>query len=348
FSPTINVGSDSELTRFMKKSGYGIIYLIIFLFFISCSQPLVYKETRMFMGTIVSIEVVESSSRAATEIMNKVWDEAERLERVFSRYLPDSEISRINREAGKRPVPVSDEMLEVLIRAEEISRITEGAFDISVGPLMEIWGFFPDRKGEVPSEGELADVMARVGWRSIELDRSDQTVHFMKPGMDIDLAAIAKGFIVDQLVSLLVREGIESALVNAGGDIYCLGEYPGRGLWRIGVEHPREEGEVLTVLELKDRAVATSGDYRNYFIRKKKRYSHIIDPRTGEPSRSEVAGVSIMAQDCVTADGLATAMFVLGADRGISLLRRIEDVEGIIITEENGEIVVHYSAEDRG
>lgn len=329
----------------MKKSWFGVIYLIVSLVFISCGKPVIHKETRMLLGTMVSIEV-DSSPGGAAEIISGVWDEAERLERIFSRYIPESEINRINREAGGKPVPVSEEMLEVLIRAEEVSRITEGAFDISVGPLMEIWGFFPDREGEVPSGGELADTMDRVGWESIKLDRPGKKVHFEKPGMEIDLAAIAKGYIVDRLVARLVEEGVESALVNAGGDIYCLGEYPGRGYWRIGMEHPREEGEVLTVLELKDRAVATSGDYRNYFIREQVRYSHIIDPRTGRPSQSKVTGVSIMAPDCLTADGLATAMFVMGVEKGFSLLRRIDDVDGIIITEENDEVVIHYSDEN--
>ena len=299
----------------------------------------------MLMGTMVSVEIVTNSSGVTSGRMEKVWAEAERLERVFSRYLPDSEISLINREAGHRPVPISDEMMDVLSRAEDISRITQGAFDVSVGPLMKIWGFFPERKGRVPAEDELADCIARVGWRAIELNRSERTVYFLKPGVEIDLGALAKGYVVDRIVELLVEEGIENGLVNAGGDIYCLGEYPGGRSWRIGLEHPRDEDEILTVLELKNRAVATSGDYRNYFIRSRLRYPHIIDPRTGRPSRSKVVEVSVMAPDCLTADGLATAMFVMGADRGINLLKQIEDVDGVIVTEEEGEFTLHFSDE---
>lgn len=297
----------------------------------------------MLMGTMVSVEMVVGSPGVAAGIMKKVWAEAERLEQVFSRYLPDSEISRINREAGVRPVPVSDEMMEVLSRAEEISRITGGAFDITIGPLMEIWGFFPERSGQVPSEAKLANLMARVGWQAIELDRSVRRVQFLKPGVEIDLGALAKGYIVDRLAALLIEEGIENGLINAGGDIYCLGEYPGGRSWKIGLEHPRDEDEILTVLELKNRAVATSGDYRNYFIRRRLRYSHIIDPRTGRPSQSKVAEVSVMAPDCLTADGLATAIFVMGADKGIHLLKKIEDVDGVIVTEDDDEILLFFS-----
>jgi len=295
------------------------------------------------MGTMVSVEIAGNSSESLSGIMEKVWEEGERLESVFSRYLPGSEISRINREAGISPVSVSNEMMEVLSRAEDISLKTQGAFDISVGPLMEIWGFFPERKGQVPSEADLADTMARVGWRAIELDRSAETIHFSRPGMEIDLGALAKGYVVDRLVDLLRVEGFESAMVNAGGDIYCLGENPDGRKWRIGVEHPRDEEEILTVLELKDRAVATSGDYRNYFINSRLRYSHIIDPRTGRPGESQVVEVSVMAPDCMTADGLATSMFVMGAEKGIKLLREIEDVDGVIVTEENGKIELHFS-----
>jgi FAD:protein FMN transferase len=323
----------------------SIICLIASLCPVSCGKPVIHKETRMLMGTMVSVEIVTNSPGVASGIMEKVWAEAERLERVFSRYLPESEISRINRDAGHHPVPISDEMMVVFSHAEDISRITEGAFDVSVGPLMKIWGFFPERKGQVPAEDELADCIALVGWRAIELNQSERTVHFLKPGVEIDLGALAKGYIVDRVAALLVEEGIENALVNAGGDIYCLGEYPGGRSWRIGLEHPRDEDEILTVLELKNRAVATSGDYRNYFIRSRLRYSHIIDPRTGQPSRSKVVEVSVMAPDCLTADGLATAMFVMGADRGINLLKQIEDVDGVIVTEEDDEITLHFSDE---
>ena len=297
----------------------------------------------MMMGTMVSVEVVSDSPRIIAGIMEKVWSEAERLERVFSRYIPESEISLINREAGHRPVPINDEMMEVLSRAEDISRITDGAFDISVGPLMKKWGFFPEREGQLPSEAELAEVITRVGWQAIELNRSERTVHLLKPGMEIDLGALAKGYIVDKLAALLLEEGIENALVNAGGDIYCLGEYPGGRSWRIGMEHPRDEDEILTVLELKNRAVATSGDYRNYFIRSRLRYSHIIDPNAGRPAQSKVVEVSVMAPDCLTADGLATAIFVMGADKGIDLLRKIDDVDGVIVTKEAGEVIMHFS-----
>lgn len=285
------------------------------------------------MGTILSLELAAADRERAQRIIEECWSEAERLERIFSRYRPDSELSRLNREAGNRPVPVSGEMLEVIGRALEISRLTGGAFDVTVGPLMEIWGFFPKREGRAPSREEIRSVLGRVGWEKIEIDLEARTVRFLVPGLEIDLGGLAKGYVVDRLAAILAGEGFRGALVNAGGDIYGLGAHPaGRG-WRIGVEHPRREGEVLTVLELEDRAVATSGDYRNYFILRQHRYSHIIDPRTGEPAATGVVESTVLAPDCLTADGLATALFVLGPESGLEILETGGDWEGLVIVE---------------
>jgi FAD:protein FMN transferase len=296
------------------------------------------------MGTILTLELEASDGERASRIIGKCWSEAERLEKVFSRYDPASELSRINREAGIGPIAISSEMLAVLSRAVELSRLTGGAFDVSVGPLMAVWGFFPEREGRSPSRDEIELALSRVGWENIDLDRNKQTVRFIAPGLEIDLGGLAKGYVVDRLAALLAAEGVENALVNAGGDIYGLGRHPeGRG-WRIGVEQPRREGEVLAVLELEDRAVATSGDYRNYFIHSGRRYSHIIDPRTGEPAQTGVVESTVLAPDCLTADGLATALFVLGPERGLEILEAGGDWEGLVIIESADEIVIRRTA----
>lgn len=291
------------------------------------------------MGTILTLELAAPEGERSSRVVRRCWSEADRLEKIFSRYDPDSELNRINREAGRGPVAVSAEMFEVLARARELSRLTEGAFDVTVGPLMEIWGFFPEREGKDPSPGEIGAVLSRVGWEKLELDRDRQTVRFLSPGLEIDLGALAKGYVVDRLAACLVEEGVDAALINAGGDIYGLGRHPeGRG-WRIGVEHPRREGEILAVLELEDRAVATSGDYRNYFIRHNRRYSHIIDPRTGEPAGTGVVESTVLAPDCLTADGLTTALFVLGPERGLEILEAGESWEGLVIIQSDEGMV---------
>jgi len=309
-----------------------------------CDKKRVFKETRSLMGTAVSVEISGISRSAAGPIMAEIWAEAERLEEIFSRYLAGSEVSRVNREASRKPVRVGEEMLSVLERSRQISRMTGGAFDITIAPLLKLWGFFPERKGRVPAPAEIKNALQRVDWRSVVIDRGERSVRLLRPGMEIDLGGLAKGYVVDRITALLIERGVESALVNAGGDIYCLGERPGGGEWRIGVEHPRKDGQVLEVLRLRDRAVASSGDYQNCFIRSRKRYSHIIDPRTGRPADSAVAETTVLAPNCLVADALATAVFVLGAGEGMELLNDDPEVEGIVVTEEEDDLKLYYSA----
>ncbi len=335
----------TRLLRFPARvipAGLGTLFFLCLLFF-GCRRACSVRESRVSMGTILTLELEAADAEEASLIVGRCWDEADRLEKIFSRYDPESELSRINREAAAGPVPVSEEMLEVLSRSIEISRLTGGAFDVTVGPLLEVWGMFPRREGKVPGPEEIAAALSRVGWEKIVLEPEGRTVRFLTPGLEIDLGALAKGYVVDRLASLLTGNGVENALVNAGGDIYCLGEHPGGRGWRIGVEHPRREGEVLAVLELRGRAVATSGDYRNYFIQQSRRYSHIIDPRTGEPARTGVMESTVLAADCLTADGLATALFVLGPERGLEVIKSDPDWEGLVIVEEGEEIVIHRS-----
>ncbi len=310
----------------------------------ACRRDPPVRESRLAMGTILSLELGPSEPNRAARIIERCWTETDRLEKIFSRYDPDSELNRINRQAGLTAVELSPEMGEVLSRALEISRLTGGAFDITVGPLMDVWGFFPRREGRTPAREEIESALSRVGWEKIKLDRSARTVRFLAPKLEIDLGALAKGYVVDRLASLLTAAGVKEALIDAGGDIYALGRHPeGRG-WRIGVEHPRQEGEILAVLELADRAVATSGDYRNYFISHRLRYSHIIDPRSGEPARTGVVESTVLAPDCLTADALATALFVLGPERGLETLESEEKCEGLLIIKDGDGFTVRRTS----
>ncbi len=342
----MSVGSDNR-----ARAGKGAVVaarfflfsLLVILSLSGCRQPADYRETRLLMGTVVSIEIAGVSDTSSSAVLEAVWDEAEALEKIFSRYDPAGELGRINSRTGTGPVNISPEMAEVLQRSQQINRLSGGAFDITVAPLMEIWGFFPRREGRVPSEKEIRAALKLVDGSKLRLDREAATVFFEIPGARIDLGGLAKGYIVDRIAARLRRSKVESGLINAGGDIYGLGEKPGGGPWRIGVEDPRREGEVIMVIELTDRAVATSGDYRNYFIRGQKRYSHIIDPRTGKPAESGVLEVTILAPDCMTADALATAVSILGVEPGLKLIDSLEEVEGLIVALEEGEPRVYYS-----
>lgn len=335
--------------RIVKKHHTAwLIAVLVASFLAACARKETLKETRMLMGTVVSIELAGVPAARTPRIRDAVWAEAERLEKLFSSHLPGSEVNRINKEGFERPVKVSADTMAVLSRAIEVSRLTDSAFDVTVGPLMSAWKFFPDKKGGMPPEEEIKQALQSVGWRYIRLDPAQGTVRLLKPGMRIDLAGIAKGYVVDRMVEAAKRMGVRNALINAGGDIYCLGTWPGGGKWRIGLEHPREEGGVLRALALSDIAVATSGDYRNYFIHGKKRYSHIVDPRTGQPARTGVVESCVIAPDCTTADALATALFVMGVEKGLRLVNCMQGVECIIVTEEGDGIETHFSNEAEG
>lgn len=299
------------------------------------------RETRLLMGTTVTVEA--SGEGDVSGAVAAAFSEMGRLEKIFSRYDPESELSRLNALGPGRAVPVSPEMSAALSVARRMGRATSGAFDITVGPLLELWGFFPGPGENVPVPEEIAAARARIGWDKIALDPAAGTLTKLAAGVELDLGGIVKGWIADRGLLQLRARGMKSGLINAGGDIACLGERPGGGAWRIGVEDPRREGKLLLTLEVRDGAVATSGDYRNFFIRSRRRYSHIMDPRTAAPSLSGVVEVSVLAENCATADGLATGIFVLGAEAGIALLDSLPGVEGLIVTEREGEIGVHLS-----
>ena len=234
-------------------------------------------------------------------------------------------------------VEVSPESYAVIKESVRWSVKTDGAFDITVGPLLKLWGFTM-KEGRIPDEEEIAEILPSVGYGKIALGEEGITIGLKAEGMAVDLGGVAKGYIVDRAVEVLKREGIASARVDAGGDLYLLGSPPMKRFWRIGIQHPRRE-DILAILKVKDGAVVTSGDYRNFFTIGGKRYCHIIDPRSGYPPEG-VLSVTVLAERTADADALATAIFVLGAERGIELAEGLQGFEALIVSEEKGKMEV--------
>jgi thiamine biosynthesis lipoprotein len=296
-------------------------FLFPFSFLCGCQshKQELYKDRRIAMGTFV--EVI-SPYREASGI---VFSEIKRIEDLLSKYNPDSEVSRLNK-GGE--IKASPETFYVIKKAKEFWQASYGAFDITVGPLVDLWGF-TEKEYFMPTKEEITKVLGSIGSDKIILNDSDNVVKFMASGMKIDLGAIAKGFAVDCAVKKLKESGIKSCLINAGGQIYCLGEKFNRP-WQVAVKNPRSRG-FADYLELKDQAVATSGDYEQYFIKNNKRYSHIFNPRTGFPADSGVISVTVIATDGLTADALATAIFVLGKEKGLALADKFPNVKVEIV-----------------
>lgn len=287
------------------------------------TKPRLYQEKRVLMGTFV--EVISPEQTAA----KIVFAEIQRVENLLSKYKQDSEIARLNKQGY---LAVSGDTAYLLRRAKEFWLKSGGAFDITVGPLLELWGF-TNKEYRVPKKEEIKNTLKLVGMEKIVFVESDNMVKFSVSGMRIDLGAIAKGYAVDCAVKKLKENNIKSCLINAGGDIYCLGNKLGKP-WEIAIQDPRED-DFLDYLQLEDKAVATSGDYAQYFIRENTRYAHIFNPRTGLPVTSEIISVTVIAEDTLTADALATAIFVLGKKQGRELAKRFQNVKVTIIEEKD-------------
>jgi thiamine biosynthesis lipoprotein len=273
------------------------------------------------MGTYV--EVISPDMRAP----GIVFREIQRFENLLSKYKPDSEVTKLN-ESGK--LKASPEAFYVIKKSVEFWRASDGAFDITVAPLVDLWGF-TEKRYRLPTDKEIKSALNLVGSDKIILHEEDNVVEFKTPGMKIDLGAIAKGYATDCAVIKLKTAGIKSCLINTGGQIYCLGDNFGIP-WKVAIKNPRGK-TVIGYLKLKDKAVATSGDYEQYFFKNNKRYSHILNPKTGYPADSGILSVTVVAQDGLTSDALATAIFVLGKSKGAVLAGRFADTEVRIIEE---------------
>lgn len=271
------------------------------------------------MGTSYTVKLVELAAELEpASIQAEIDVILENINRQMSTYLDDSELSRFNRSRSPEWTAVSPELAEVLKQAQQLGALTNGAFDVTVGPLVNLWGFGPAAgEDEVPAEQEIRDVMSRVGYQALQVSRSPPAVRKDRPDLYVDLSAIAKGYAVDAVAEYLQTLDIEDYMVEIGGEIRARGRNARDTLWRIAIEKPSSGSRVLhTVIELDDVGLATSGDYRNYFEQAGRRYSHTIDPATGRPVTHSLASVTVAHPSTMQADALATALMVLGPEAG--------------------------------
>lgn len=285
----------------------------------------VWEISGGIFGTSYHISIVapEDENRLR-QLADGIEKELEAVDAAMSTWREDSELSRFNRRPDQSDwITISAPLYEVLARAIEISRFTGGAFDVTVGPVVNLWGFGPEARPErVPDEAELAALLARTGYDKLEL-RADPPAVRAVPSQYVDLSAIAKGYGVDVVARYVEAEGISAYLVEIGGEVRVAGRKPGGDAWRLAIEQPLSGGrQVNTVVALTDRAMATSGDYRNYYEADGRRYSHTIDPKTGHPITHNLASVTVIADDCMSADALATGFNVMGFEKAQALATR--------------------------
>ncbi|MCJ7779048.1 MAG: FAD:protein FMN transferase, partial [Sedimentisphaerales bacterium] len=292
---------------------------------------------RLVMGTFARVVAVASDAETAKKCVDAAFEQLQHVDKSMSAHDPCSEISMVNRLASKEPVKVSESTFDVLERSMYFSRLSNGAFDVTAGPLVDLWRASGDAN-MLPTPEQISAARAKVGYRKLILDANNMTVRFAVDGMKLDLGAIAKGYAVDKTVDAMKAAGSRGGMVDAGGNIRCFGT-PSKGKthWLIGLQDPNVTDEQMkadrTILTLKftDNAVATSGDYRRFVVVGGRRHSHIINPATGQSSES-LASVTIICPNATDADALSTAVTVMGKEKGLAFIEQIPDVEAILIT----------------
>lgn len=278
------------------------------------------------MGTAIRVELWCEDRARGESAIDEVMAEMHRIDRAMSPHKPDSELSRINRDAHREPVPLSNEMFLLLVQAQRFAQLSHGAFDITFASVGNLYDY---REGVAPGAQALARGRAAVGWRGLELDARTRSVKFAREGMRIDLGGFAKGHAVDNAAAILARHGIHHAHVAAGGDSRVIGDRRGRP-WTIGVRDPRKADALVALLPLVDTAISTSGDYERYFERDGVRHHHIVDPATGQSPR-DVRSVTVLAADGLTCEAMSKTIFVLGTERGLDMVETLEGVDAIVV-----------------
>ena len=327
-------------------------YILISIFFLFISTPVEAKREHLIqgrtMGTTYQVKVVTGHSQSISGLKEKIDTRLEEINQSMSTYKEDSEISRFNASQQMGTAfKISNDFYQVMKTAQTIYQQSGGAWDGTVNPLVDLWGFGrAGRKTTVPQQKDISELLPDIGFKNIEIVASGYLVK-KRPTVTLDLSSIAKGYGVDQLADVVRKEGYQNYLVEIGGEVFASGYRKDGKLWRIGINRPKIDAafdDVYKVINLHNKAFATSGDYRNFFVVDGIRYSHIIDPRTGYPVSNGVVSATIISETCIFADGLATAIMVMGADRGLDLINRLEGTEGLIIVEkQDGSLVPYYS-----
>jgi thiamine biosynthesis lipoprotein len=297
---------------------------------------LIVERSRVSMGSEVRLTASVASEADALRAFEKAFDEFERLDRLLSVWHADSDVSRINAGAGRAPVKVKAETLEVLRTARQVGEWTEGKFDVTFGALTGLWKFDHDQDNRIPRPADVHARLADVDYEAIELDIEHGTVFLPRDGMRVHLGGIGKGYAVDRAAAILRGDGVTDFLIQSGGDLYASGTRGDRP-WRAAIRDPRD-AESFAAMNLRDETFSTSGDYERFFIRDGRRYHHILDPDRGLPARG-CRSVTIVARQAILADALSTGVFVLGPQAGMALIEKLPDVEGVIVTDENQVLV---------
>ncbi|WIV13386.1 FAD:protein FMN transferase [Proteiniborus sp. MB09-C3] len=291
-------------------------------------KGLIKEKTSFLLGTVVQIKLLDPQP---DELFNGAFDLVQDIENKMSINIEDSEVIRINKNSGKSYVNVSPETYYVIEKGKYYSTLSNGMFDISVGPLVKLWGI-GNEDARVPSQSEINIALIKIDYNDILLNESDKSVMLAKENMIIDLGGIAKGYAADVIADYLKSKDIDNAIIDLGGNVLALGGNGKTDKWNIGIQNPFEpRNKHIGILSVRDKTVVTSGVYERYFIEGGKRYHHILDPFTGYPVENPLMSVSIVADKSIDADGLSTTVFALGLEKGTELIESLDGIEAIFV-----------------
>ena len=314
----------------MKK--IAIVSFIILILVSGCSKKEPVKESDFLLNTVVSVTIYDNPDE---KIFNEVFDEIKNIEDKMSLHRQSSEVVKINSMAGKKPVKVSKETLNVIKKGIYFSNFTNGRFDITIGPLVSLWDI-GSGNNNIPSKEEIEKKLSLVNYKKISIDENNQTVYLKRKNMQIDLGSIAKGYVADKVKEILEDNNVKDAIINLGGNIYVMGKKPNDEKFTIGIQDPNDDkNKPLGNIKVSNKSVVTSGIYERYFEKQGKRYHHILDIETGYPVRNKLAGLSIISDESIDGDGLSTSIFTLGLKEGLKKINKLEDIEAIFITRDN-------------
>ncbi|WP_274704116.1 FAD:protein FMN transferase [Polaribacter marinus] len=306
-----------------------IVTLLLLFSIIGCTAQQPYKRTLKLMGSRFDITVVANNSIQANKYIDTAVAEISRIEKLISSWNPNSQTSEINRNAGIQPVKVDSELFQLIERAIGISKLTDGAFDISYASMDKIWKF-DGSMTVMPSKEEITASVSKVGFQNIILDKKNSTIFLKLKGMKIGFGAIGKGYVADKAKDLLISKGVPAGIINASGDMNTWGKQPNGKEWNVAITNPMDKNKVFALLPITNGAVVTSGNYEKYVNFNGKRYTHIIDPRTGYPSTG-IISVTVFAPKAELADALTTSVFVMGKETGLDRINQLPKIECIII-----------------
>lgn len=312
-----------------------LVYFFLSLISVSqlFSQEIAQRRTLKLMGSRFDITIVSKDSISANAFINEAVAEITRIEKLISSWDSNSQTAEINRNAGIKPVKVDLELFQLIERSKQISKITDGAFDISYASIDKVW-HFDGSMTRKPTEEEITNSVAKIGYQNIVLDKENQTVFLKLEGMKIGFGALGKGYAADKVRTLLKAKNVSAGIINASGDLTTWGKQPNGTDWMVGITNPLNKNKIFSWFPVVDAAVATSGNYEKFVEFNGVKYSHIIDPRTGYPATGLVS-VTIFANSAELSDALATSVFIMGAETGINLINQLNGVECIIVNSEN-------------